>query len=51
MQKALGALVIVFAAFFLLTQPQAAADVVRGAADAIGEVFETVIAFLNALFD
>lgn len=50
MQKAVAAVVILFAGFFLFTQPQAAADAVRGAADIIGNVFESVIEFLNALF-
>lgn len=51
MRKVLLVVVIVFAGFFLMTQPAAAADVVRGVADAIGNVFQTVIEFLNALFD
>jgi len=51
MQRIVAAVVIVFAGFYLLTQPAAAADVVRGVMDVIGQLFESVIEFLNALFD
>lgn len=49
MQKVLVGVVVVFALFYLMTQPAAAADVVRGAADTVGNVFESVITFLDAL--
>lgn len=51
MKKAVAVVLIVFAAFFLMTQPAAAADVVKGIASGVGNVFGTVIEFLNALFD
>ena len=51
MKKLLGGVVIAFALFYLLTQPQSAADVVQGAGAVIGEAFNAVIAFINALFD
>lgn len=44
------ALVIAFAAFYLLTQPVGAADAIKGAAAAVGEAFEAVIRFISALF-
>ncbi|HZJ07425.1 MAG TPA: hypothetical protein VFD59_18470 [Nocardioidaceae bacterium] len=50
MQKAIAVVLIVFAGFFLLTQPAAAADVVKSIASGVGNFFETVIDFLNALF-
>jgi hypothetical protein len=50
MQKVLVGLVIAFAAFYLLTQPEGAADAVKGAAAAVGNGFESLIAFITALF-
>ena len=51
MQKAVAVVVIVFAAFFLMTQPAEAADAVKAAANGVGDVFQAMIRFLNALFD
>lgn len=50
MKKVLVGLVIAFAAFYLLTQPAGAADAIKGAASAVGDAFESIIAFLTALF-
>ncbi|MGH3385124.1 MAG: hypothetical protein ACRDO1_11140 [Nocardioidaceae bacterium] len=47
-----GAVIIVaaFAAFYVFTQPEAAADAVRGAGDAVFEAFDQVIRFFGRLF-
>ena len=50
MKKVLGALAIAFALFYLLTQPQAAADAVRGAGGVVGDLFNAIAAFVTALF-
>jgi len=50
MQKLLVGIVIAFAAFYLLSQPEGAADAVKGAASAVGTAFESLIAFITALF-
>jgi hypothetical protein len=50
MQKLLVGVVVAFAAFYLLTQPQGAADVVRGAGGVVGDAFNAVIEFITALF-
>ncbi len=50
MKKLLGILLIAFAVFFLLTQPQSAADAVRGAGTVVVDAFNSVIAFISALF-
>ena len=42
--------VVAFALFYLVTQPQGAAEAVRGAADAVRVAFESVIEFITALF-
>jgi len=42
--------VIAFAAFYLFTQPESAASAVRGAAEAIGNAFGSVITFFSSLF-
>jgi hypothetical protein len=49
MKKVLGALVVAFALFYMLTQPEAAADVVRGAVAVVGDAFTATIAFITAL--
>jgi hypothetical protein len=49
MKKVLTALVVAFALFYMLTQPQAAADVVRGAVGVVGDAFTATIAFITAL--
>jgi hypothetical protein len=43
-------LVVAFALFYLFTQPAGAAHAVRGAADAVGVAFESLIEFITALF-
>jgi hypothetical protein len=48
-KKGLTFLVIAFALFYLVTQPAAAADAVKAVGDAIGQTFESIIAFFNAL--
>jgi hypothetical protein len=50
MKKVLGIVVIAFAVFFVLTQPQAAADVVKGAGAVVGDAFNSFISFITALF-
>jgi hypothetical protein len=42
-------LAIAFAAFYLFTQPENAADAIKGALDAIAEAFHAIIRFFNAL--
>jgi hypothetical protein len=49
MKKLLGVAAIAFALFYLLTQPQAAADAVRGAIGVIGYAFNALITFVSAL--
>jgi len=50
MKKFLGVVVTAFALFFLLTQPHAAADTVKGAGGVVEDAFNAVITFLDALF-
>ena len=50
MKKLLGIVVIAFALFFLLTQPQNAADAVKGAGGVVEDAFNAVISFISALF-
>jgi hypothetical protein len=50
MKKLLGGVVIAFALFYLLTQPQSAAEVVKGAGGVVGDAFNATITFINALF-
>ncbi|MDQ3615752.1 MAG: hypothetical protein M3393_03845 [Actinomycetota bacterium] len=50
MKKVLAGLAILFVVFFVFTQPQAAADVVKATFELVSNVFDTVIEFLNALF-
>ena len=49
MQKLLVGLVVAFALFYLLSQPQGAAEAVKGAGDAVGVAFNNVIEFFSAL--
>ena len=49
-KRTVGLLVLAFAVFYLLTQPQAAADAVRGAASAVASAFDAIIRFVGALF-
>ena len=50
MRKLAIGLVIAFALFYMLTQPAGAAQAVRGAADAVGVAFNSIIEFSSALF-
>jgi hypothetical protein len=50
MKKLLGVVAIAFAVFYLLTQPAAAADAVRGVGTILGDAFSAVITFMTALF-
>lgn len=50
MKKLLGVAAIAFALFFLLTQPQAAADAVRGGVNVVAGAFNALITFVTALF-
>ncbi|MBA3310622.1 MAG: hypothetical protein H0U28_11320 [Nocardioidaceae bacterium] len=49
-RKGLALLVLAFAAFYLLTQPENAADAIKGAVGAVGDGFEQVVRFLSELF-
>ena len=49
MKKLVGVIVIAFAVFFLLTQPQAAAGK-GGGAVVVQDAFNAVITFISALF-
>ena len=42
-------LVVAFAVFYLVSQPEAAADAVRGALEAVGAAFDAIIRFFRAL--
>jgi hypothetical protein len=48
-KRILGVLVIGFVLFYLVNQPQGAADAVRGAAAAVGTAISSLITFFNAL--
>ena len=50
MKKVLAALAIAFLAYYLITQPQAAADAVSAAAAAIVSAFNSIITFFTELF-
>lgn len=43
-------LVVAFALFYLITQPEGAAQAVRGAGEAVMVAFNSVIEFITALF-
>jgi hypothetical protein len=49
-KKGLALLVAGFAAFYLLSQPESAADAVRGAVGAVMEGFEQIVRFITRLF-
>jgi hypothetical protein len=49
-KKVLLGLAIGFVLYYLVTEPRGAADAVRGAAAAVGDGFESVVAFLTRLF-
>lgn len=48
-RKAVVLLVIAFAAFYLVSQPEGAADAVRGALAAVVDAFDAIIRFSSAL--
>jgi hypothetical protein len=48
-KKSVTLLAIAFAAFYLFTQPENAADAVRGAVGAVTDGYDAVIRFFNAL--
>lgn len=48
-KRILGLLVIGFVLFYLVNQPQGAAEAVRGAAAAVGSAINSLITFFNAL--
>jgi hypothetical protein len=48
-KKALGPLLVIFAVFFLLTQPANAAGTVAVIGDALGDALSAVSRFLTAL--
>lgn len=50
MKKLITLVVIAFAVFYMMTQPAQAADAVRGAVAVVGDAFESLIAFISALF-
>jgi hypothetical protein len=50
-KKGLTLLVVAFAAFYLLTKPEGAADAIQVAGEALRTAFEQVMRFFSALFD
>ena len=42
--------VVIFVAFYLITQPTSAASAVRTAAAWVGDAFASIVTFLSALF-
>ncbi|HEY5786734.1 MAG TPA: hypothetical protein VIT65_18360 [Microlunatus sp.] len=48
-KRMLLVLVVGFVMFYLVNQPQGAADAVRGAAAAVGTAVSSLITFFNAL--
>ena len=51
MTKSVSVLVIAFAAFYLFTQPESAANAIQGAFEAVLNGFDQVIRFFTALAD
>jgi hypothetical protein len=49
-KKVLAALAIAFVAYYLITEPQAAADAVSAAASALVSAFNSIITFFTELF-
>jgi hypothetical protein len=49
-KKVFLGLAIGFVLYYLVTEPRGAADAVREAASAVGDAFESVVAFLTRLF-
>ncbi|MGA8211487.1 MAG: hypothetical protein WB441_15915 [Nocardioidaceae bacterium] len=50
MKKVLGLVVLAFAAFYLFTQPEGAAEGVRGLMTMVEDAFNAVITFFSTLF-
>ncbi|MBA3234197.1 MAG: hypothetical protein H0T17_09685 [Propionibacteriales bacterium] len=48
-KKGITFLVLAFAVFYLLTQPEAAANAIKGAGQAVIDGFEQLVRFLSAL--
>jgi len=49
MKKLIGAAVIAFVLFFVLTQPTNAADAVRSGIAIVGDAFDSLLTFVTAL--
>jgi hypothetical protein len=49
-KKLVGVVVAAFVVFYLFTDPKHSADVVRGAVGLLGQGFDAIVTFLNALF-
>ncbi|HET7386091.1 MAG TPA: hypothetical protein VFJ19_05425 [Nocardioidaceae bacterium] len=49
MRKFLGWVAVVLALIYLVSQPQGAADAVRGAAGGLGSAVDNVVEFVTAL--
>jgi hypothetical protein len=50
-KKGLTLLVVAFAVYYLLSQPEDAADAIQVAGEALRTAFEQVMRFFSALFD
>ncbi|MGH3366717.1 MAG: hypothetical protein ACRDOY_05905 [Nocardioidaceae bacterium] len=50
-KKGLTLLAVAFAAFYLLTQPEGAANAIEGAVGAILNGFDQILRFVTALFN
>ena len=50
-KKGLTLLVVAFAAFYLFTRPEDAADALQGAGEGLRAAFEQIVRFMRALFD
>jgi hypothetical protein len=51
LKKLLSVVAIAFAVFYMMTQPNEAADAVRGALSIVGDAFESFVTFVTALFE
>ena len=51
MRKVIIGAVVLFIAYFLVTNPEGAASIVQSAWEAIVSFFESVLDFISALFD
>lgn len=49
-KKVLTGLVIAFAAYYLVTEPEGAADAVSGAGEAVADAFDSIVTFFTELF-